>query len=402
MIQPPPSWRFGRGRSSLNPVLSVFARGYNFGDSLTDFTYQADPARWGFPLARSHPKLVFNAGVANDTLQNMLDRQAAVISRGQALGASFVIMRAGTNGAGGGDFATKYAALVDAFIAGGVFVICCQVPPKSGSDMSALNTIVAAVCAARPGRAVYLADADVIATTGYQPISGTTVDGIHMSPVGAHAMGVSQASLLAPYLAGDARCREQNAAAQQWCVNPLMAGTSGSKSGGTGTVPSNWAVSAVGAGTAFVASIVAADAQDDVQVPWLRIELTQCGGANHSWEVRGDLVHPSIAADYAAVRTVDSVAEVRLVTLDTASLKSLQFGPDSARTYIQPAPAAQLTGNGTLSHTLVMRSAYERNGPNSYSANALKLMLNVVASGSFASSAGFIDIRCASAVGALS
>lgn len=389
------------GRSVFAGVhLALTDSGIHFGDSLTSFSYASDPARWGLPLTRLQPPLFYNFGVASDTLTLMLARQETAIDAALAVGASWVIMRAGTNGVGTGDFATKYAQLVDAFVAAGLFVFCCQVPPKTGSDLSSLNAIISGICDARPLTTKYVQDADIIATAGYQPISGTTTDGIHMSPVGQYLMGAEQAEIVAPFFSVDPRVVDSGGAAAQWVTNPLMAGTGGTKSGVTGTVPNNWAVSAIGSGVTCACSIFAADVSDPVQVPWLRLAISAMG-AGSSIEVRGEMIHPSITADFTVVRSVDCVGEVRLVSFDAANMTGIQIGPDLARTYIQSAPRAQMLGNGVMSHTMVMRSCYERSGPSAYSANALKFMLNIATTNAFSGATGSIDFRCASAVGRL-
>lgn len=372
--------------------------GIQFGDSLMSFGYQADGGRWGLPLTRKQPRVFYNLGVANDTLQNMLDRQSAAIASAALVGADFVLLRAGTNGAGGGDFATKYAQIVDAFVAAGLFVFCHQVPPKTGSDYSSLNTIIQGICASRLLTTKWVQDCDTMAEAGYQPIAGTTTDGIHMSPVGAYLIGTAQAPILEPYFTVDPRVVNSTQAAAQWLTNPLMTGTGGSLSGGTGTVPTGWSVSGIGA--SFTASIVAADGADPVQVPWLAVELNSAGTAGHSWEISADLVHPAISTDLSVVRSVDCVVEAEFVNLDTTNLTGIEAGPASARVYIQPAPRMQLKGNGTQNRKPVFRSCYERSAT-AYSANALKLMVNIVAGGAISSSAGTVKLRCASAVGAV-
>jgi hypothetical protein len=388
---------FGRGIYAGVPLV-LMDPGLQFGDSLTSFSYQSDPARWGLPLARNQPRIIYNRGVPTETLTNMLSRQASVIAEALAVGSTWVIMRAGTNGVGTGDFATKYAQLVDAFIAAGLFVFACQVPPKTGADLSSLNTIISGICAARPLGAKYVQDADVISTTGYQPIAGSMVDGTHMSPVGAYLMGVPQAAALAPYFTVDPRVVDSGGVAAQWVTNPLMSGTSGTKSGVTGTVPSNWTVTAIGSGVTCACSIVAADVGDAVQVPWMRLAIAAMG-ASASIEVRGNMVHPAILATFADMRTLDCIGEVRLTAFDAANMTGIQVGPDLSRTYIQSAPRTQMLGNGVMSHTMLMRNAYERSGPSAYSANTLKWMLNIVATNAFSGATGFIDLRCASGVG---
>lgn len=393
---------WGRGGTAPPAPFTADGPAINFGDSITSFSYQSDPARWGVPLTLYPPRFPGNYGVPNDTLQDMLNRQSTAISAAQGWGCTWVLLRAGTNGPGGGDFSTKYAQLVDNFVNAGLNVVCCQIPPGSsgGTTKQTYNAAIQSICAARPLTTLWVPDGTNAADGTYTELSGMTVDGIHPSPLGAYTIGKLQATYLDDRMSVDPRVVDSTGAAAQWLTNPLMSGTSGTKSGGTGTVPSSWSVSSFGAGTAFAASIVAADGADPVQVPWMRIELTTCGGANHSWEARADLVHPAINADFLAYDTVDCIAEVRFVGLNCTNLTSISVGPDSSRTYIQPAPRTQLTGVGTnVNERLVLRSAYKRSAATAYSANTLKLLINIVASGAFASSAGYIDIRCASAVG---
>lgn len=397
--------RTGRsiGRPAIPGATQLTGPGVHDGDSLTSFSYTVDPARWGLPATRKAPKMVLNYGTANDTLQSMLDRQSTTIAGAQAAGATFVIFRGGTNGAGGGDFLTKYAQLIDAYIAGGLFVFCHQIPPtgSGGASKVTLNAGIDAICESRPLTTRYVEDCNGIADGSYNVVSGYTSDGIHFSPTGSYVVGLAQAAIFAEHFATDPRVVDSGGVAAQWVTNPLMTGTGGSKSGGTGTVPDGYSVSSIGVGTSFVASIVAADGDDPVQVPWLRVQLAASGGSGHSWEIRTDMAHGAIAADYTAVQSVDTIAEVRFVSLDTTNLTTIAVGPDSSRTFIQSTPREQLHGNGTISRTQIFRNAYLRAGPSSYSANSLKAMIEIVATTSFASPAGYVDVRCVSAIGGL-
>lgn len=370
--------------------------GIHDGDSLTAWSYNCDPARWGLPLTRRPPQMIYNYGVPNETITDMLARQSATLAGAAACGAKFVIFRGGTNGVGTGVFATKYAEWVDACISAGLFVFCCQIPPKSsgGSTIAAMNASIESICAARPTTTKYVQDGDAMADGSYNALSGMLSDGIHHAPLGQYTSGAAQAPIFDDYFLTDPRIQAGDVAGQ-WVTNPLMTGTGGSISGGTGTAPSNWSVSRIGTGS-FTASIISADVDDLNTTPWLRVELNALNSGS-AIEVRGEMTHPAIDADFTAVRCIDSIAEVRLVGLDASVISFLQFGPDSARTYIQNNGKMNLGFTATLDKTLVMRTSYQRNGPSAYSANSLKVMLTIQAGSTFSTSAGYIDIRNVSA-----
>ncbi len=54
---------------------------------------------------------------------------------------------------------------------------------------------------------------------------------------------------------------------------------------------------------------------------------------------------------------------------------------------------------GTINKRMVLRNALQRVNVAGYSANSLKLTVQITASGTFGSTAGYIDLRCASARG---
>jgi len=396
-VATPTSYSVASGATVRGGRTQSFTRGVDEGDSITSFSYQSNPSRVGLALLRCPPKMLKNFGVPSDTLTLLLARIQTTIDYALEHGCEFVLLRIGTNGVGSGDFATKYGQILDAFNAAGLFVFACQIPPRVSADMRPSNAIVAAACAARPTLTKYVQDCDGLGDASYVYDPTCFIDGIHPNGKGAYTAGVAQAALLAPHFRTSPLVDTHGEIAAQWVTNPLNTGTGGS---GTGTVPSNISVTAFGTGTSAVSSIVAADADDFNRTPWLDIAPT-FGASAGSIEVRWDMVHPSIAADFTAVRTVDCIAEVRLVSVNPTNLTSLRLGPDLNRSYIQSAAGTQLDGmTASISKTLVMRNAYERAGPSAYSANALKQMLTIAASGAN-SSVGHIQVRCASALGIL-
>jgi hypothetical protein len=401
-VATPTSYSATSGATMRGGRTQSFTRGVDDGDSITSFSYQSNPSRWGLALLRCPPKMLKNFGVPSDTLTLLLARIQATIDFAVEHGCEFVLLRIGTNGVGSGDYATKFGQILDAYTAAGLFVFVCAVPPRGGADMRPLNTIAIAACAARPTMTKYVQDCDDLGDASYvaDPTCFLEVfpsPAIHPNGKGAYLAGVAQAAILAPYFRTSPLVDASGEIAAQWVTNPLNTGTGGS---GTGTVPSNISVTAFGTGTSAVSSIVAADADDFNRTPWLDIAPT-FGASAGSIEVRWDMVHPSIAADFTAVRTVDCIAEVRLVSVNPTNLTSLRLGPDLNRSYIQSAAGTQLDGmTASISKTLVMRNAYERAGPSAYSANALKQMLTIAASGAN-SSVGHIQVRCASALGIL-
>lgn len=377
------------------------------GDSLTALTYQSRPYGWGYGLTRCPPRIIYNAGVANDTIQDLIDRFAADVT---SKGAAIADIRIGTNGPGTGTYQDRFGDLFDLLDAAGMKAIFRAIPPKGlgtpgvDSPLIAENAWLQAQCEAAPDRLRFVEDSNDLGDAHYNVISSYYIDNIHFNGKGQYTVGDTSAPLLAaiieqddPRITDPADIYPANPASDQWCQNPFMAGTGGTKFVVTGTVPNNWGVSISGGGTTGVCSIEPADVGAADQTPWMRIAITAIGGNAHSVTASSRLSHPAIAAD-ATIKRLDCVAEVRFVGFDPTNVTSLGMFVDAASVDVgSNLTMAMGTGVPTLDETLVIRHSLPRNQSGvalaAYASNTLDINIKLSFSGAAASSIGYLDIR---------
>lgn len=385
-------------------------RGILLGDSLTALTYQSTGARWGLALTGKHPLIGYNAGVTNNTLQDIINRVSAdVVARSPR----FVLLRAGTNSLGlsAATFEAQYRTLLDMLLGAGIFIFVHAIPPKSGISgeaIVALNGWLSGQCAADPAHLKYVDDSIDIGDVSYNYLPAYYIDGIHMSGAGAYAQGKRMAPVLLSRLANiDPLISEGDADPNQWVVNPFNTGTGGGGYYASGTIPTGWGVSCNGVSSNGAnCSIIAADALDANQTPWLRVELVG-GVSNGTTSISTGLVNPAIAANVATYKRIDAVIEARLVGLDMTKIESISLNVSDSGVLVMPPNKLPCAGGlGTISEHLVLRNSYARdegvNGPvspASHITNSLDMGISIGFNASFATSIGHIDIRRASARG---
>lgn len=371
------------------------------GDSLTSLAYQSGGYRVGIPLTLYPPRVVYNAGVAGDTIQNLINRFGTDVTN---KGASTAIIRIGTNGPGGGTYQDKYTTLFGLLEDADMFGVFHAVPPKSlGTEgitapFVAQNDWLQAQCEAAPERLAFVVDSDGLGDEFYNAvpsfyITAESGNPIHMNGKGVYTQGVAMAPILADIFAPvEARLLDAtdnfslNPASNQWNSNPHNAGS--------GSLPNGWTASAY-SGAAATTSIVAADGGDAVQVPWLRVTYTASTGGASQHTVRASLTHPEIGTD---ILRFDVVMEVRLNSLDTDILTSLVFGIDTGGSQITGG-VIPINGNGLVTQHMVLRDALPRNSALTYSANALKAFFTLDFSAAHTGAIGSVDIRCVSVRG---
>lgn len=383
------------------------------GDSITSNAYQSAPYRWSLPLARSPVRLAANVGISGVTLDDFWTTYWA----SQVLAASppIVMLRLGTNSLAlsYATFMSQYQRFTDSLVANGIKGILCAVPPRTGysSSILAINAGIAALAAANPSMLRFTDDCLDLADGAYVQDATCFGDGVHPNQRGQYRAGVRQAAdLVNIFAANDPRITSASdtyyltPASDQWVKNPFNSGTGGTKGSGiTGTVPDFWSVSNTGAGTTAVASIVAADAGDANSTPWLRMDITGLGGADHILTVSTTLGHPALAADLATVKRLDMICEVRFNALDTTNLNRLTMYclQGSAR----PGPELNmgLKNNGTITKTALLRSSYARDEDAaavvSHAANSISFRFELLIAAAQASAVGSIDFRLASVRG---
>lgn len=383
------------------------------GDSITSNAYQSAPYRWSLPLARSPVRLAANVGISGVTLDDFWTTYWA--SQVLAASPSIVMLRLGTNSLAlsYATFMTQYQRFTDSLVANGIKGILCAVPPRTGysSSILAINAGIAALAAANPTMLRFTDDCLDLADGAYVQDATCFVDGIHPNQRGQYRAGVRQAAdLVNIFSANDPRITSASdtyyitPASDQWVKNPFNSGTGGSKGSGiTGTVPDFWSVSNTGAGTTAVASIVAADGGDANSTPWLRMDVTAFGAANHILTASTTLGHPALDADLLTVKRLDMICEVRFVNFDTTNANNLNMyclqGSDRPGAVL----SLGLSNNGTINKTALLRSSYARDEDGavvvSHAANSISFRLELKASAAQASAVGIIDFRLASVRG---
>lgn len=364
------------------------------GDSLTDWV---PGSSWGLPLVGSPCRLIYNAGVASNTIQNLIDRWSSDVL---AKNPGIVMLRIGTNSLAlsTATFRAQYQVLLDSLLSNGIYGIILSIPPKGSSGATILghNAWLAEQCAAHPGALRYIADSDDLGDASYNYLAAYYSDDTHMNGKGMHAQGVAMApdllsvlSSRSPLITDGSDTYAQDAGSDQWVTNPLMAGA--------GSTPTGWSHSTIGAGTSATPSIVAADVGDANQVPWFRSTITEAGGNDHSVNLYTMLTHPALAAD-DTVKRLDMVAEVRINALAGAAIKHFYIECIQGSTRVGPTSSITMPADETLSHTLVMRSSLDRaeNGVAAHAANSIRFNFTAVARAAHAGPVGSIDIRCVS------
>jgi hypothetical protein len=374
------------------------------GDSLTAFSYDVSPNRIGFPSTRRPPKVVLNHAHANDTLLDLWNRLEGNCDEDEAAGCEAIVLRIGTNGAGPGqDFNTLYTQIVDYILSRGFRLIVLQIPPHytGGAAIAAQNAFIESLLPSRPDMR-FVRDCDVICDEDGNALPNTlNVDGIHFAVLGQFDVGVSQGVLSAdlypvdPRLLDGADTYAQNPSSSQWVLNPLMAGTGGTSP--SGQAPDDWIVSASN-GTVST-SIVAADFDDPVQAPWLRIDFLTGAGSSYTVTIEALMQHPAVSSTFSPIALFDCVMETRLAGVDTTKIAYMVFAAFTDGAPTGQAPHINLPGRASVDWHAVQRNAYQRLFAADYDANSLKCTLQITGAGAFSEPAGYIDLRCASVRG---
>lgn len=361
------------------------------GDSLTADSYPSAGFRWGVPLAGAPLRLVYNAGIANDTLDDLWSRWTTDVLNKLPNG-GVIFLRIGTNSVGDASFGTKYQRFVDSVVGNdSLRMVMFALPPKQNNG-STINGHNATIAAFEPmsSRLLYLQDSLDLGDGSYNALGTHYIDGIHMNAVGQYAQGLAMSPDLLAWLgaAPDPRPTTgdnyaDNPASAQWVKNPLMAGSSPNAT--------DWAVGSTGSGTSVTGSVVAASGGDANQTPWQRVTINSVGGATHTLGCATTLAHPAINSS-GSPAFIEIVAEVRFNSLNTTALE--RFDVNLSGSQITGWNKVGLLGNGTLSQTILIHQKLPRNLAQTSSANSLVLSFDITAAGA-AGSIGSFDVRCA-------
>ena len=381
------------------------------GDSITDLGYTSGLYRGELTHARSPYRLIYNAGITNNTLDDLWARWTTdVISKNPKI----VWLRIGTNSVSAdvNGFIVKYQRFTDSCQSNNMFLVVCAVPPRSGSptNIVATNAALKVLCGSYPnGMVRFLDDCSPLALdANYNYDPAMFLDGIHPNPTGQYRVGVAAAIAAADlFLPNDPRITSVSDSyyltpdSDQYVKNPFMTGTGGTTYYVTGPIPTSWEVGCTGGGTTGIASLLAADAGDANQTPWLVCELATIASSGHSFSISTTLNHPALAADLT-VKRFDAVCEVRLINLDSSKVETLSL--DVSRSGVVAGTRETLgLGGGILNDTFIMRSSYPRDHKGTtvvaFPANTLAFGIGLSTIAVSGSSAGKFAVRLASVRG---
>lgn len=387
------------------------------GDSLTDAVgYNLSPAYLMIGLIGGPLRIIANIGVAGETVQQLLariDNAYTAVSPGLAglpTRPGWAFLQIGTNNARSQaiDSAARaaYVALFAKVLTYVDRVLVGSIPPLGGAEAAAnanvpgYNDHQQGLCAASGGRLIWNDySAPLRDGAGTQLPEFFHPDCVHTANNGvwaqARAGKPKLSATLAPYSYASpilTSPADVYPAQPQRVPNHTNAGASGSAGGGaSGVVPSGWSVWGNGGGIDVDCSIVAADADDDNQADWLRVEptLVTTTGGGESIQLTTQLAGSAVTA--TDPERMEIVVQIRLTGLDGSKISQCM-------TWVQSPSGAKVVGDlptrfgaGVLTETMVMRHALPR--PSAAAAASLTLYneLRIAANGS--GPMGSIDFR---------
>jgi lysophospholipase L1-like esterase len=391
------------------------------GDSLTAYSYGEIHTATGInALAGAPLKVIKNIGVSGDTVQHILDRihnsHTASLPGLAGLGVvGWAILRVGTNDTRGGSsinstVQTAYQNLISALLTYVQRVIVMAVPPcgpnngGNGSGVNSYNSWLSSYCTGL-ANVSFIDDTTTVNNgsggwaTGYEPADGIHYDGIaanRMTLDGAAAF----AALVSPYgypnpLITDPADVYPTTA--QWIDHPMMDGTGGTNTIGSGSVPTGWTVTAYGSGLSATSDIVAADIDDPVNVPWLRVTPTAVAVASGAYlYITAGMSGRSITD--SDPEALELVVQIRFNEFDgTKFTRLLAYVYGIGNEVMTPRPVYFL-GDSAENHVIVLRTACSRPNIKVSSADSY-LSIELVAVTAYTGAMGSFDIRRASARG---
>lgn len=391
------------------------------GDSLTTHLlgYNWSPFFWINGIAaRGGQKLIANAGVAGETVGNMLSRVDNAYTNASpglaGLGTLGVIyFRGGTNDARAGtsaaSLASNYTSLLNKIKGYCSRVVILSVPPIGASESSyatknALtqdyNAWLSSFAAANPSSFTFVDDsANLRDGSGAQLAGYFNADGIHNAGRATYKEGIDAAAALTTLFSGYTSPVSSDAAdvypAQpQWNGNHVMAGTGGTAgSGWSGSVADGYSIGSNGSGIGGTLSKVAADGGDSNATPWQRVTPTSVArtGAGESIRITKSLTGRTVTTSDPA--SLDMVVELRFNSFNTNYFSTF-------RIWVQGNTGAAVSvdldlkmGGEIITHdSVVLRIALPR--PTATAQSSLTLYWDCLISANNTGSMGSFDFRC--------
>lgn len=384
------------------------------GDSLTTHLlgYNWSPIFWWNGLLGGKLQVVANAGVAGDTVANMLSRVDNSYATGGLAGLSplgFIQFRGGTNDARNNtsitSLATTYTSLLNNLKSkceGPVIIL--SVPPigpteanfaTANSRTQEYNTWLQNFAATNSGF-IYVDDSANLRDGAGAQLSGYfNSDGIHNDGRATWRQGVDAAAILAPYInAYNYPSPVSTSAADvyptqpQWVPNHLMSGG--------GSVATGWSIGGYGSGFTQTTSIVAADAGDSNQTPWQRVAPTAVGytGSGEALLITSALNGRTVTASDPT--SWDIIVEIRFNAFDTRPFKwsrIMVFSVGSSQP-ISYDLDLKLGGEASITHSsVVCRHKMPRMTFNN-EASGISLRWEWATRFAYTGSMGSFDFRC--------
>ena len=387
------------------------------GDSLTThlLDYNWSPFFWLNGLAaKGAQQLVANAGVAGDTVGNVLSRvNNAYTNASPGLDGlsplGLIYLRIGTNDARNltpiSTLSTSYTSLLNAVKAYCDRVIIFSVPPigASESNFAAKNALtldynswLSAFATANPSGFTFVNDSANLRDGGGAQLAGYfNADGIHNDGRATWKEGVDSATLLASLFNSwgytsplSTNAADVYPAQPQWVPNHVMAGA--------GPIATNWSIGGYGTGFTQNTSIVAADVGDPNQVPWQRVEPTSVGYAG-----MGEALLITSPLNGRSVTTTDPdswdiMVEIRFNGFDTRPFKwsrIVVFSTASSQPVTYDLDL-KMGGEASITHSsVVVRHKMPRKTYNN-EASGVSLRWEWATRSSYTGSMGSFDFRC--------
>lgn len=383
------------------------------GDSMTEHQFGVCPWYWLNGLIGAPLDVIANSGHSGQSVFGLVAQIDADYHEATAPGLlnlpplGWVFVRIGTNnvrdfeGDGPGTpldagFQASYTALFAGLKGYAEHVVVFPVPPIGGvavtknTEVASWNAWLQSVCDA-DDRLHWIDDcADLVDGSGNIIPEYFDTDELHFSGAGTYRMALTAQASLAALLSNQGYtsalvtdAADVYPAQPQWSPNPTMTGTGGTKgSGWSGTLPDGYRVETYGSGLAGAASIVAADAEDANQVPWLRITQSATDAA-------GAVTIKWAGAGSGDPDTFEQLIEFRFNALTAASelWYWMQTSSGAVTKY------AKLKWNGlitALTDTVTLRQKFY--SLNAGSISTVDLYIYMFNSGS--GGTGSFDIRC--------
>jgi len=392
------------------------------GDSLTEHAFRSTPFYWQNGLLGAPLDIIANSGYSGQSIIGLQGQIAENYKTGSPPGLAglpalgFVFVRIGTNNyRGSGSLSSidnttqaQYLDIIAQLKTYAEHVVCTPIPPIVGitnedQPRKVWNAFCrSAVLADTSGRVSWLDDCVDLESGGGGIAAFFNGDGYHMNGAGARQMGLTMQPKLEALLANQGFARaplvqdpaDVYPAQPQWIINPTGAGNVSFSGGWSGNLPTDWSISTNGSGIGGTTAIVAADAEDPNQVPWVRITpTTQSSFA----QIRVQFNADGRTITSSDPSELEQLLEVRFNGMTRFNQLEYWISNNSGVKFAQTAYLKWGETIGTFEQ-VVMRQRYYRDSTTAGGAppRGIVYIYSVVAG---SGDVGYVDIRCPSVRG---